>query len=118
MVFQNYALWPHMTVFDNVAYGLKIRKRRLGLSRADIERRVREVLELVGLAGLENRYPHQLSGGQQQRVALARALAVEPRVLLLDEPLSNLDAKLRIRMRSELKRIQREGWDNNDLRNP
>jgi len=108
MVFQNYALWPHMTVFDNVAYGLKIRKRRLGLSRADIERRVREVLELVGLAGLENRYPHQLSGGQQQRVALARALAVEPRVLLLDEPLSNLDAKLRIRMRSELKRIQRE----------
>lgn len=108
MVFQNYALWPHMSVFDNVAYGLKIRRRGLALSRSDIERRVKEVLELVGLSGLENRYPHQLSGGQQQRVALARALAVEPRVLLLDEPLSNLDAKLRIRMRSELKRIQRE----------
>jgi len=108
MVFQNYALWPHMSVFDNVAYGLKIRRRSLGLSRSDIERKVKQVLELVGLSGLENRYPHQLSGGQQQRVALARALAVEPRVLLLDEPLSNLDAKLRIRMRSELKRIQRE----------
>lgn len=104
MVFQNYALWPHMTVFDNVAFGLKIRK----VSRDEIRRRVKEVLELVKLSGLENRYPHQLSGGQQQRVALARALVIEPKVLLLDEPLSNLDAKLRVEMRSELKSLQRK----------
>lgn len=103
MVFQNYALWPHMTVFDNVAFGLKIRR----LSKSEINRRVKEVLELVKLSGLENRYPHQLSGGQQQRVALARALVIEPRVLLLDEPLSNLDAKLRVEMRGELKSLQK-----------
>jgi spermidine/putrescine ABC transporter ATP-binding subunit len=103
MVFQNYALWPHMTVFDNVAFGLKIRK----VGKDEIRRRVKEVLELVKLSGLEDRYPHQLSGGQQQRVALARALVIEPKVLLLDEPLSNLDAKLRVEMRGEVKSLQR-----------
>jgi len=101
MVFQNYAVWPHMKVFDNIAYGLKLQK----LPKDEIKRRVKEVLELVGLEGLEDRYPTQLSGGQQQRVALARALVIQPRVLLLDEPLSNLDAKLRERMRFEIRSL-------------
>jgi len=104
MVFQSYALFPHMTVFENVAYGLRIKK----LPTSEIKKKVLDILNLVGLKGLEKRYPGKLSGGQQQRVALARALVVEPKVLLLDEPLSNLDAKLREQMRVELKRIQRE----------
>ena len=103
MVFQNYAVWPHKTVYQNVAFGLEVRR----VSRAETQSRVGRVLELVNLAGLERRYPSQLSGGQQQRVALARSLVVEPGILLLDEPLSNLDAKLRERMRWELKELQR-----------
>ncbi len=103
MVFQNYAVWPHLRVFDNVAYGLKLQK----LSKQTIKEKVTEVLESVGLSGLGRRYPGQLSGGQQQRVALARALVRNPKVLLLDEPLSNLDAKLRERMRFEIKSLVR-----------
>lgn len=101
MVFQNYALWNHMTVYDNVAYGLKVRK----VSKRETRESVKAVLELVGLEGLENRTPLQLSGGQQQRVALARALVIHPQVLLLDEPLSNLDAKLRLEVRAELRKL-------------
>jgi iron(III) transport system ATP-binding protein len=103
MVFQNYAIWPHKTVYENVAFGLEVRRVR----RAEARERVARVLELVNLAGLEQRFPGELSGGQQQRVALARSLVVEPKILLLDEPLSNLDAKLRERMRWELKDLQR-----------
>ena len=103
MVFQNYAVWPHKTVFENVVFGLKLRK----VPAAEAKQKVEETLALVNLGGLENRYPNELSGGQQQRVALARSLVVEPGILLLDEPLSNLDAKLRERMRTELKELQR-----------
>jgi iron(III) transport system ATP-binding protein len=103
MVFQNYAVWPHMKVFNNIVYGLKLQK----ISKKSIQERAQQVLGLVGLTGLEDRYPAQLSGGQQQRVALARALVSNPKVLLLDEPLSNLDAKLREKMRFEIKSLVR-----------
>ncbi|MFO7591471.1 MAG: ABC transporter ATP-binding protein [Acidimicrobiia bacterium] len=104
MVFQSYALFPHMTVFDNVAFGLRMRK----VGADDVRRRVDEALDMVHLTGLDRRYPRQLSGGQQQRVALARAVVTRPAVLLLDEPLSNLDLKLREAMRLELKSLQRD----------
>lgn len=102
MVFQSYAIWPHMTVFDNVAYGLKLRR----LPKAELRDRVTETLEMVQMENYSGRYSHELSGGQQQRVALARALVVNPKILLLDEPLSNLDAKLRLEMRVEIKELQ------------
>ena len=103
MVFQNYALYPHMRVFDNMAYGLRIR----GLDREDIKRRVQEAADLLGLSELLDRRPRELSGGQRQRVAMGRAIVREPKLFLFDEPLSNLDAKLRVAMRAEIKRLQR-----------
>jgi sulfate/thiosulfate transport system ATP-binding protein len=104
-VFQQYALFKHMTVADNIAFGLKVRPRNRRPSNADIKKRVTELLALVQLPGLEDRYPSQLSGGQRQRVALARALAIEPRMLLLDEPFGALDAKVRKELRTDLRRI-------------
>jgi ABC-type Fe3+/spermidine/putrescine transport system ATPase subunit len=104
MVFQNYALWPHMTVADNIGYGLRLRK----LPAPEVHARLEEGLRKVNLTGFETRYPGQLSGGQQQRVALARALVLNPDILLLDEPLSNLDAKIRIQVRAEIRRLQQE----------
>src|SRR5687768_6391398 len=104
MVFQSYALFPHLSVFENVAYGLRLRRRSGAALREGVER----TLELVNLQGLGSRRPSELSGGQQQRVALARAMAIEPRVLLFDEPLSNLDAKLRVALRTEIRRIQQQ----------
>jgi putative spermidine/putrescine transport system ATP-binding protein len=104
MVFQSYALFPHLTAAQNIAFGMEIKR----LPKDAIQRRCAELLELVGLAEMGRRYPHQLSGGQQQRIALARALAVEPKVLLLDEPLSALDAKVRVNLRNEIRRIQQQ----------
>ena len=104
MVFQSYAVWPHMNVFDNVAYPLKLKK----MPKNQIEIEVLKILDVVELKGLEKRKAHELSGGQQQRVALARGLVMKPRILLLDEPLSNLDAKLREKMRKDIRKIQQE----------
>src|SRR5512136_1570281 len=102
-VFQNYALFPHLSVFENVAYGLRVK----GMSKAEMENSVGQVIRLVGLKGYERQFPHQLSGGEQQRVALARAVVIQPQVLLFDEPLSNLDARLRVYMRGEIRRLQK-----------
>lgn len=104
LVFQSYALFPHLSVYDNVAFGLRTRK----LDRTEIDRKVLSILDVCGLAEFAHRYPKQMSGGQRQRVALARALVIEPKLLLLDEPLSNLDTKLRISMRVEIKRLQKK----------
>lgn len=103
MVFQNYVLWPHMTAFENIAYGLNLRR----FAKGEIRQRVDEIMALLDLTGLARRYPHELSGGQQQRVSVARSLVVRPKVLLLDEPFSNLDAKLRIEMRQEMRDLLR-----------
>ena len=103
LVFQNYALFPHLTIFENIAFGLRLRR----IGDAELKQRVGQALELVGLPDLGKRYPRQLSGGQQQRIAIARSVVLEPRILLFDEPLSNLDLKLRLTMRKELRELQR-----------
>jgi len=103
LVFQDYALWPHLTVYENIAYGLKLRK----LPREEVKKRVQSIAKLLDIETLLDRYPHQLSGGQQQRVALARAIVINPSVLLLDEPLSNLDAKIRVNVRTEIRKLQK-----------
>ena len=113
MVFQNYALFPHMTVFDNVAFGLSLQRAAGG---RDQKRACTTMLGLVQLSGYEERYPGQLSGGQQQRVAIARALVLQPRLMLFDEPLSNLDAKLRVEMRAEIKQLHTRARPHLDLR--
>ena len=104
LVFQSYALFPHLSVYDNVAFGLRTRK----MDKELIDKKVKDILEVCGLSDLANRFPRQMSGGQRQRVALARSLVIEPKLLLLDEPLSNLDAKLRLSMRVEIKRLQKK----------
>ena len=104
IVFQSYELFPHLTVYDNVAFGLRTRK----MDKSQIDKKVKDILEICGLTELSSRFPKEMSGGQRQRVALARALVIEPKLLLLDEPLSNLDAKLRISMRVEIKRLQKK----------
>ena len=104
LVFQNYALWPHMTVFENVAFGLKVKKK----TKKEIHEAIKRTLDYMHLVDMERRYPHELSGGQQQRVAVARMIVTEPKIFLMDEPLSNLDAKLRLGMRTEIKRLHND----------
>lgn len=114
LVFQSYALFPHLSVYDNVAFGLRTRK----MDKELIDKKVKDILEVCGLSDLANRFPRQMSGGQRQRVALARSLVIEPKLLLLDEPLSNLDAKLRLSMRVEIKRLQKKVRYHNFICNP